>query len=75
MARTARIAILLAVLWPCVPAWTQEDAARPPVLDPTDVIAPFPRNPLSGRAVLSSTRTEILRERNGSSVTVISGKA
>ncbi|MDP7277218.1 MAG: TonB-dependent receptor, partial [Planctomycetaceae bacterium] len=75
MARTARIAILLALLWPYGTAWTQDDATRPPVLDPTDVIAPFPRHPLSGRAVLSSTRTEILRERNGSSVTVISGKA
>ena len=52
--------------------WAQD--APPPVLGPTDVIAPFPRSPLSGRAVLSSTRTEILREQNGSSVTVISGE-
>ena len=44
------------------------------MLDTTDVVAPFPRNPLSGRAVLSSTRTEILREQNGSSVTVITGE-
>ncbi len=45
-----------------------------PLLPRTDVVAPFPRNPLSGQAVLSATRTEILREQNGSSVTVISGE-
>ena len=59
------------------PAWAQQPgriSESPPVLDTTDVVAPFPRNPLSGRAVLSSTRTEILREQNGSSVTVITGE-
>ena len=56
--------------------WAQDApiADPPPVLGPTDVIGRFPRSPLSGRAVLSSTRTEILREQNGSSVTVISGE-
>ena len=56
--------------------WAQQDSGfQPPVvLDTTDVVAPFPRNPLSGRAVLSATRTEILREQNGSSVTVITGE-
>ena len=57
-------------------AWSQDGlpAIPPPVLDTTDVVAPFPRNPLSGRAVLSSTRTEIPRGQSGSSVTVISGE-
>ena len=58
------------------PARGQEglESEPPPVLDTTNVVAPFPRNPLSGRAVISSTRTEILREQNGSSVTVITGE-
>ncbi len=57
-------------------AWPQDElpAVPPPVLDTTDVVAPFPRNPLSGRAILSSTRTEIPRGQSGSSVTVISGE-
>ncbi len=70
----ARSAILIVpLLLPLWPTWAQE-LAPPPVLDPTDVVAPFPRHPLSSRAVLSSTRTEILREQNGSSVTVITGE-
>ena len=58
------------------PAWSQQgfDQEPPPVLDTTDVQAPFPRNPLSGRAVISSTRTEIPRGQDGSSVTVITGE-
>jgi len=58
------------------PAWSQQGFGQepPPVLDTTDVLAPFPRNPLSGRAVISSTRTEIPRGQDGSSVTVITGE-
>ena len=73
MRGTACCLLLLAAAGP---AWAQPGRVSelPPVLDTTDVVAPFPRNPLSGRAVLSSTRTEILREQNGSSVTVITGE-
>ena len=74
MRGTACCLLLLAAAGP---AWAQQPgriSESPPVLDTTDVVAPFPRNPLSGRAVLSSTRTEILREQNGSSVTVITGE-
>lgn len=68
------LAVVLCVL--VGPAWSQQgfDQEPPPVLDTTEVLAPFPRNPLSGRAVISSTRTEIPRGQDGSSVTVITGE-
>ena len=63
------------VIWGTAIPLAAQEATEPPVqLDPTDIVAPFPRFPLGRGSLLSPTRTEILRSQSGSSVSVVSGE-